>query len=103
MRRGWPGLAVRLGARRHPERVAWGRVERREIRFKLTGHRTGTGRSAENGQSRPRHSLISSLIHPGTPASIGVYHGLLSSHKDLRGPSCTVILNPEKRKVGRST
>jgi hypothetical protein len=50
-----------------------------------------------------RASLIRSLIQLRTPASIGVYHWPLSSQRDLRGRSCTVILNPEKRKVGGST
>ena len=67
---------------------------------KLTGHLPG---SLENGRSRPRHSLISSLIHLRTPASIGVYRRSLSSQGDLRGRSCTVIRTTEKRKVGGST
>jgi hypothetical protein len=45
-------------------------------------------------------SLIPSLIHLRTPASIGVHHTSLSWQLDLHGQSCTVILNPEKRKVG---
>jgi hypothetical protein len=49
-----------------------------------------------------RLSLISSLIHLRTPASIGVYRRSLSSETDLCGRSCTVILNTEKRKVGSS-
>ena len=48
-------------------------------------------------------SLIPSLIHPRAPASIAVYRRSLSSQRDLYGPSCTVIRNPEKRKVGGST
>jgi len=32
-----------------------------------------------------------------------VYRSLLSRQIDLRGRSCTVIRNPEKRKVGGST
>ena len=48
-------------------------------------------------------SLIPSLIHPGTRGSIGMYSRSLSRHPDLCGYSCTVILNPEKRKVGGST
>jgi hypothetical protein len=47
-------------------------------------------------------SLIPSLIHPRTSASIGVYRTSLSSQIDLCGRSCTVILNPEKRRVGGS-
>src|SRR5262249_12779040 len=53
-----------------------GRVECREIR--LHAHRAPPG-SAENDHSPPSLSLISSLIHPGTPASIGVYDWPLSS------------------------
>ena len=60
---------------------------------KLTGHLPG---SQENGRSRPRHSLISSLIHLRTLASIGVYDWPLSSETDLYGQSCRVIRNPEK-------
>ena len=41
-------------------------------------------------------SLISSLIHPRTPTSIGVHQGSLSRKLDLRGRSCTVILNTER-------
>src|SRR5262249_10632333 len=41
-------------------------------------------------------SLIPSLIHPRTPASIGVHHTPLSSQRDLRSRSCTMIRNPEK-------
>src|SRR5262249_17239871 len=78
-------------------RVAWGRQGAGRSASSSPGTSPG---SAENGQSGPRHSLISSLIHPGTRASIGVYHELLSSQRDLRGRSCTVIRNPEKRKVG---
>jgi hypothetical protein len=48
-------------------------------------------------------SLISSLIHPSTPASIGVYRSPLSRQRDLPGRSRAVFLNPEKRKVGGST
>src|SRR5262249_60004750 len=57
--------------------------------------------------SRPRAgpygSLILSLIHPRTPASIGVYRRSLSRQVDHHGRSCTVIPHPEKRKVGGST
>jgi hypothetical protein len=48
-------------------------------------------------------SLIPSLIHPRALASIGVYRRSLRSQRDLCGWSCTVILNPEKRKAGGST
>jgi hypothetical protein len=48
-------------------------------------------------------SLIPSLIHPRAPASIDVHRMPLSRQGDLRGQSCTMILNPEKRKVGGST
>jgi len=54
------------------------------------------------GQRR-RLSLIPSLIHPRTSASISVYDGSLSRQADHSGQSCTVIRNPEKRKVGGST
>ena len=47
-------------------------------------------------------SLIPSLIHPRAPTSIGVYRRSLSRQVHLSGRSCTVILNPEKRKVGSS-
>ena len=68
----------------------------------IIGLRPVTVRSIDclaHGQSGPRHSLISSLIHPGTPASIGVYDWPLSSQRDLRGRSSTVVLNTEQRKV----
>jgi len=48
-------------------------------------------------------SLITSLIHLRTPTSIDVYRRSLSRQVDDRGRSCTVILAPEKRKVGGST
>ena len=48
-------------------------------------------------------SLISSLIHPRAPASIGVYHSSLSREEDLRDRPCIVIFGPEKGKVGGST
>src|SRR5215467_1150444 len=96
MRRGWPGVAVGQGTRRCHERVAWAGLSARAIRFEA--HRAPPG-SLENGRSRPRHSLISSLIHLRTPASIGVYEWPLSSQRDLRGRSCTVIRTTEKRKV----
>ena len=48
-------------------------------------------------------SLIPSVIHVRASASLGVYHRPLSSQKDLCGRSWTVVLNPEKRKVGGST
>jgi hypothetical protein len=48
-------------------------------------------------------SLILSLIHLRTPASIGVHPMPLSRQTDLHGQSWTVVLNPEKRKVGGST
>ena len=48
-------------------------------------------------------SLIPSLRHPRTPASIDVQPRSLGRHGDLSSQSCTVILNPEKRKVGGST
>ena len=100
MRRGWPEVAVGQGARRCHEQVAWAGLSARRSASKLTG----TSReSLENGRSRPRHSLISSLIHLCTPASIGVYRRSLSSQRDLRGRSCTVIRTTEKRKVGGST
>jgi len=98
---------VRLGL--HGRRTRCGSMSRssgpaglgaREIR--LDAHRPPPG-SAENGQSRPRDSLIPSLIHLRTPASIGVHHSSLSRQGDLRGQSCMVILNPEKRKAGGST
>jgi hypothetical protein len=63
----------------------------------------GTSREAwRTARHGPRHSLISSLIHLRTPASIGVHRRPLSSRRDLRGRSCTVVPNPEKRKVGSS-
>jgi hypothetical protein len=40
-------------------------------------------------------SFLVSYIH--VPASIGVHHRSLSRQPDLRGQSCMVILNPEKR------
>ena len=75
---------------------AAGRVERAEIR--LDDH---LQRSARNGQARPRCSLIPSLIHPGTPASITVYRRPLSRRIDVVGRSHAVIPNPEKRKADR--
>ena len=68
---------------------------RRATRAALPGVTTG-GRSHLG-------SLILSLKHPGTPASIGVYRRLLGRQMNLRGLFCTVIRNPEKRKVGGST
>jgi hypothetical protein len=47
-------------------------------------------------------SLIPSLIHPRALASIGVYRTSLSRQVDLHGQSCTMIRNPEKRKVSNS-
>ena len=55
------------------------------------------------GQTADVSSLIPSLIHLRTPMPIGVHHRSLSSQRDLYDRSCTVILNPEKRKVGGST
>ena len=89
-------IAVGHGARRCHERVAWARLTGPRSTSKLTRHLPGT---AEDGQSRARHSLISSSH---TSTSTGVYHGSLSSQRDPRGRSCTVIRNPEKRKVGSS-
>src|SRR6185437_14618252 len=68
-------------------------------------YESNQGSEADGGLSyySPWRSLISSLIHPRTPASIGVHRSFLSRHVDLRGRSCTVIRNPEKRKVGGST
>ena len=48
-------------------------------------------------------SLIASLIHPRTPASIGVYRCSLSRQIDHHGRTCTVNRTTEKRKVGGST
>jgi hypothetical protein len=48
-------------------------------------------------------SLIPSLIHPRTPASTSVYRRSLSRKVDHHGRTCTVMRNPEKRKVGGST
>jgi hypothetical protein len=56
----------------------------------IIGLRPVTVRSIDclgHGQSGPRHSLISRLIHLRTPASIGVYHRPLSSQRDLRTPN----------------
>jgi hypothetical protein len=49
------------GVREPADEAAWAGLSAREIRFELTGH---LPESPENGQSRPRHSLMSSLIHP---------------------------------------
>ena len=100
--------AMGLGRRRkvtakddcHASGAAWVAARPRAIASNLTGHLPG---SLEHGQSGPRHSLISSLVHLRTPASIGVYDWPLSSQRELRGRSCTVIRNPEMRKVGGST
>jgi hypothetical protein len=89
----WPD---RRWARARRLRMAWGGLSARRSASKLTGHLPG---SVENGQSGTRHSLISSLIHLRTPASIGVYDWPLSSQRDFRGRSCTVIRNTEKRKL----
>jgi hypothetical protein len=63
-------------------------------------------REDQPGHSRPRvrldDSLIPSLIHPRPSASIGVYRRSLSRQGDHRGPPCTVIRNPERRKVSSS-
>jgi hypothetical protein len=48
-------------------------------------------------------SLIPSLIERRASTSIIVYRRPMSSQKDPSGRACTVILNPEKRKVGGST
>jgi len=48
-------------------------------------------------------SLIRSLIHPRTQASIGVHRRSLSRQEDHHGQPCAVILNPGKRKVGGSS
>ena len=48
---------------------------------------------------RPSGSLIPSLIHPRTPASISVHRTPLSRQVDLRSESWTMIPNPEKQKV----
>jgi hypothetical protein len=61
------------------------------------------GWSQGGGTSERVNSLISSLIHLRPPGFISVYPMSVSSPVDLRGRSCTVILNPEKRKVGGST
>jgi len=100
MRRGWPGVAVGQFARRCHQRVAWAGLSARRSALKLTG---APPEKPGARQSRPRHSLISSLIHLRTPASIGVYRRSLSSQTDLRGRSCTVNRTTEKRKVGGST
>jgi hypothetical protein len=64
----------------------------------------------QSGERRCQNNLICTL-HAGSaeglgavpPASIDVYGKPLSRQRDLSGRSCTVILNPEKRKVGGST
>ena len=52
-----------------------------------------------NLRARPV-SLIPSLIHVRVPGSITVYYRALSRAIDRHGRPWTVILNPEKRKVG---
>jgi hypothetical protein len=44
-----------------------------------------------------------SLIHPRTTASLGMHRSSLSRQRDHYGRACTMILAPEKRKVGGST
>jgi transposase len=58
---------------------------------------TGNNRVSQAGSNSELDTGL--LIHPGT---IGVYRRSLSSLRDLYGRSCTVIRNPEKRKVGSS-
>jgi hypothetical protein len=53
--------------------------------------------------SSARDGLICSLVYLSTAGSIAVHRKLLSTAKDSHGHAETVVLAPEKRKVGSST
>ena len=60
-----------------------------------TGWPVAGCRAAAALPNRPMSSLISSLIHLRTPASIGVHRRSLSRQRDYLGQPWTVILNTE--------
>ena len=64
---------------------------------------TALARSRDHYERRLGGSLIYSLVHVRVPRSIDGCYRLLSRRRDVHGQFWTVILNPEKRKVGSST
>jgi hypothetical protein len=70
-----------------------------DLTSRLQGGRSARSDLALATGNRAAVSLTSSLIHPRTPASICVYRSSLSRQMDLRSRPCTMIRNPEKRKV----
>jgi hypothetical protein len=67
----------------------------------VENHRTAC-QGLRPGSGIDLSSLIPSLIHPRTTRSIRVDRESLSRGEDRSDPSQTVILKPEKRKVGGS-
>ena len=88
-------MSVRLSS---PARV----VADHGHQFMIARHPTSTSvivtvlKETHRGRSPGGLSLIRSLIHLRTPASIRGYQTSLSRPANLRGRSCTVIRNPEK-------
>jgi hypothetical protein len=71
------------------------------LRIPWIGPLTTTAPQPRRQRERPTSgSLISSLIHPRAPASIGLYRSSLSREEDLRDRPCMVIFGPENPMLG---
>jgi hypothetical protein len=97
-------------ARRSPGAISWNRSQVQRLRDRLDAHR-GHLRSARSAAvsgrgtmpgAGPRRGLISSLVYLSTSGSIGDYGRPVSTANDLPDRAETVMLAPEKRKVGGS-